>query len=48
MDQMDKSLRYDGFSFDYRLYIVDLHVCLLFLTATSYSVSNSYYLYINP
>jgi len=46
MDHMDKSLRFDDFSFDYRLYVVDMHVCLLFLTATSHSVSNSYYPYI--
>lgn len=44
MDHVDKSLRFDGFSFDNRLYIVDVHVCLLFLTATSHSVSSSYYL----
>lgn len=44
MDRVDKSLRFDGFSFDDRLYILDMHVCLLFLTATSHSVSNSYYL----
>jgi len=34
MDRVDKSLRFDGFSFDDRLYILDMHVCLLFLTAT--------------
>jgi hypothetical protein len=44
MDHADKSLRFDGFSFDDRLYVVDMHVSLLFLTATSHSISNSFYL----
>lgn len=44
MDHVDRSLEFDGFPFDDRLYIVDMHVGLLFLTATGHFVSNSYYL----